>query len=66
MLYRGYELEQKTLMVGWQIAITKEGAFVQNGGIFQHAQDALDDAQHFVDGLLACSESPSSNAVPRP
>jgi len=27
MTYRGYELEQKKLMVGWQITITKDDKF---------------------------------------
>ena len=33
MSYRGYDLEQKTLMVGWQITITKDGKFVHNGSV---------------------------------
>ncbi len=33
MRYRGYDLEQKTLMVGWQIVITKDGKFVRNGTV---------------------------------
>ena len=33
MSYRGYDLEQKTLMVGWQITITKDGNFVHNGNV---------------------------------
>ena len=33
MSYRGYELEQKTLMVGWQITITRDGKFVRNGNV---------------------------------
>jgi hypothetical protein len=64
-LYRGYELEHKALVVGWQIAITKEGTFVQNGAVFQHLQVALDDAHSFVDGLLACSESAAPGTAPR-
>jgi hypothetical protein len=53
MTYRGYELEQKTLMVGWQITITKDGKFVRNGGVAQQLTTAMDEAQKFVDGVIA-------------
>ena len=53
MTYRGYELEQKTLMVGWQITITKDGKFVRNGSVAQQLAAAMDEAQKFVDGVIA-------------
>jgi hypothetical protein len=57
MLYRGYELEQKTLMVGWQVTITKDGRFARNSIVAQKLQAALDDAHGIVDGLIAISAS---------
>jgi hypothetical protein len=53
MDYRGYDLEQKTLMVGWQIAITKNGTFVYNGNVTKSLSSALDEAKKFVDGVIA-------------
>jgi hypothetical protein len=53
MTYRGYELEQKTLMVGWQITITKDGKFVRNSSVAQQLTAAMDEAQKFVDGVIA-------------
>jgi hypothetical protein len=44
LIYRGYELEQKALMVGWQITITKDGTFVQNGSVTTKLDAAMDDA----------------------
>jgi flagella basal body P-ring formation protein FlgA len=57
MTYRGYELEQKTLMVGWQITITKDGKFVRNGSVVQQLNAAMDEAQKFVDGVIAESDT---------
>ena len=53
MTYRGYDLEQKTLMVGWQITITKDGKFVRNGTVTKDLSAAMDEAEKFVDGALA-------------
>ena len=52
MIYRGYDLEQKTLMVGWQITITKDGKFVRNGTVSKDLSIAMDEAKKFVDGVL--------------
>ena len=52
MLYRGYELEQKTLMVGWQVTITKDGKFVQNGSVTSKLDTAMDDAHRYIDSLF--------------
>jgi hypothetical protein len=56
MDYRGYQLEKKTLMVGWQITITKDGAFIRNGSVLKTENEAVVEAQAYVDGLLAPSQ----------
>jgi hypothetical protein len=53
MDYRGYELEQKTLMVGWQITITKNDKFVHNGNVTKSLSSAVDEAERFVDRVIA-------------
>jgi hypothetical protein len=53
MSYRGYDLEQKTLMVGWQITITRDGKFVRNGTVTKELSAALDEARKFVDRAIA-------------
>ena len=53
MSYRGYDLEQKTLMVGWQITITREGKFVRNGIVTKDLNAAMDEAEKFVDRTIA-------------
>lgn len=53
MSYRGYDLEQKTLMVGWQIAITKDGKFVHNGNVTKNLASAIYEAEKFVDRAIA-------------
>jgi hypothetical protein len=57
--YRNYDLEQKTLMVGWQITITKDGKFVRNGCVSKKLDTAIDDAHKIVDALIASIEAPS-------
>ena len=52
-VYRGYELEQKSLRVGWQIIITKNGAFVRNGSITGLPDEARAEAHAYIDSLLA-------------
>jgi hypothetical protein len=52
MIYRGYDLEQKELLVGWQIIITKYGAFVRNGNILKDLETAIKEAHVYVDDLL--------------
>jgi hypothetical protein len=53
MSYRGYDLEQKTLMVGWQITITRDGKFIRNGTVTKELRAALDEAEKFVDRAIA-------------
>lgn len=59
MMYRGYELEQKTLMVGWQVTIRKEDVFVCHGSVCSKLNIAMDEAHDFVDGLMAADASGS-------
>ena len=59
MMYRGYELEQKSLMVGWQITIRKEDVFVRHGSVCSKLEMALDEAHGFVDGLITGGASGS-------
>ncbi len=63
MMYRGYELEQKSLMVGWQITIRKEDVFVRHGSVCSKLEMALDEAHGFVDGLITGSASGSLPAA---
>ena len=53
MSYRGYDFEQKTLMVGWQITITKNDKFVHNGSVTKDLTSAMNEAQKFVDRAIA-------------
>ena len=62
MNYRGYDLEQKTLMVGWQITITREGKFVRNGIVTKELSAAMDEAKKLVDRTLAESDSAAPGA----
>jgi hypothetical protein len=45
MSYRGYELEQKT--------ITRDGKFVRNGNVAKELGVAVEEAEKFVDRILA-------------
>jgi hypothetical protein len=51
MIYRSYDLEQKELMVGWQVITTRDGAFVRNGSISKTLESALIEARAHVDTL---------------
>jgi ABC-type proline/glycine betaine transport system ATPase subunit len=62
MIYRGYDLEEKTLMVGWQITITKDGKFVRNGTVAKQLAAATDEAQKFVDGIIADIPAPVASS----
>lgn len=50
--YRGYDLEQKELLVGWQITITKDGKFVRNSSVAKLLITADAEARKFVDSVL--------------
>jgi hypothetical protein len=62
MIYRGYDLEQKALMVGWQIAITKDDKFIRNGTVTTNLAAAMNEAEKFVDRLLAGNDAVASDA----
>lgn len=53
MIYRGHDLEEKTLMVGWQITITKDGKFVHNRSVTKSLTAAGDEAEKVVDHAVA-------------
>lgn len=50
--YRGYDLEQKELLVGWQITITRDGKFVRNSSVAKLLSTVDAEARKFVDGVL--------------
>jgi hypothetical protein len=56
-MYRGYELEQKSLLVGWQVMILKENMFVRNSSICNKLSIALDEAHDIVDNHIAADTS---------
>jgi len=60
LIYRGYELEQKSLMVGWQITITKDGAFIRNSGIVKELSIAVDEAHAYIDDQIAKAAATSA------
>ena len=64
MTYRGYDLEPKTLMVGWQIAITRDGKFVRNGTVATNLAAAMNEAEKLVDRVLAEIDAVASDAKP--
>ena len=64
MTYRGYDLEQKTLMVGWQIAITRDGKFVRNGAVTTNLAAAMKEAEKFAERVLAEMDTPASDGRP--
>lgn len=57
--YRGYDLEQKELLVGWQITITRDGKFVRNSSVAKLLSSVEDEAKKFVDGVIAEPPDPS-------
>ncbi len=52
MIYRGYELEEKSMSVGWQIVVMKDGAFVRNSSVVKDQKAALAEAHAYVDSLV--------------
>ena len=64
MSYRGYDLEQKTLMVGWQITITRDGKFVHNGSVTKSLTSAVDEAEKFVDRAIAEADAAAPDVQP--
>ena len=62
MIYRGYDLEEKTLMVGWQITTTKDGIFVRNSKVTSQLESALQEARTYVDDLIKVAEKPGTSS----
>lgn len=50
--YRGYDLEHKELLVGWQIIITKDGKFVRNSSVAKLLTTVDAEAKTFVDSII--------------
>lgn len=63
MSYRGYHLEQKALMVGWQITITRDDKFVRNGTVTKDLSAAMAEAERFVDHALAEAATATPGAM---
>ena len=49
--YGGHQLEIKSLPVGWQVIVTKDGGYVSNGDIKEDLATALEEAHDFIDNL---------------
>ena len=64
MTYRGFDFEQKALMVGWQGTIAKDAKSVPNGTVTMSPVSALNDAERFVYRDLAEVDSAASDAKP--
>ncbi|HEY4075604.1 MAG TPA: hypothetical protein VGM26_01605 [Rhizomicrobium sp.] len=60
MLYRGYDLEQKQMMVGWQVTITKDDAFVRHSGVSKDLETVMVETRDYIDQLLLQISSPST------
>jgi hypothetical protein len=52
MLYHGYHLEKKQLMVGWQVSITKDDAFVRHSSISKDLEAVMAESRSYIDRLL--------------
>jgi hypothetical protein len=51
MDYKGHQLEQKELMVGWQITIMKHDRVIRHSGVMRDLNAALLDAHAYIDSL---------------
>ncbi len=49
MNYLGYDLEEKSLMVGWQVTITKDGAFIRHTSIAKERSIVVEEAHKYLD-----------------
>ena len=49
--YGGHQLEIKSLPLGWQVIVTKNGAYVSNGHIEEDLATALEEAHSFIDKI---------------
>lgn len=55
MLYRGYHLEQKRMMVGWQVTVTKDDVFVRHSKVSKDLEAVMKEAHAYIDALDAQS-----------
>jgi hypothetical protein len=62
MLYRGYHVEKKQLMVGWQVSITKDDAFVRHSSISNDLETVMSESRSYIDRLLL--QTPAERADP--
>ena len=46
-------LNKKTRMGVWQVTITRDGKFVRNGKVTKELNTAMEEAERFVDRILA-------------
>ena len=51
MDYKGHQLEQKELTVGWQITIMKHDKVIRHSGVMRELKAALLDAHAYIDSL---------------
>jgi hypothetical protein len=64
MTYLGHDFEQKMLMVGWQVTITKDGKFARDGTVTTNLVYALNEAEEFVDRDLSEVDTAAPDAKP--
>jgi hypothetical protein len=51
--YRGYDLETKHLLVGWQVTVTKDGCHVIHLGVSNNEGMGGLEAEAYIDAILA-------------
>jgi hypothetical protein len=56
-IYRGYDLELKSMMVGWQVTVVKNDSIVCNTDVTVTREAALVDAHAHIDRLLQHAET---------
>lgn len=50
--YNGHQLEIKSLAIGWQVIITRDGAYVSNGNVEGSLPTALEEARKSIDAQV--------------
>jgi hypothetical protein len=50
--YCGHQLEIKSLPLGWQVIVTRDGAYVSNGDIEDDLPAALKEAHRSIDARV--------------
>jgi hypothetical protein len=49
--YRGYDMELKSMTVGWQVTTTKNDVFVRHSGVSEDLDEVITETHAFIDGL---------------